>query len=56
LTVGQDRPHPIVNFRFVAPILFFTIDEFHLDAPGESMPISANRPNRVIPIGRNGAK
>jgi hypothetical protein len=32
LTMGQDGPHPIVNFRFVAPVLFFAIDEFHLDA------------------------
>jgi hypothetical protein len=35
LAVGQDGPHPIVNLRFVAPVLFFAVNEFHFDVPRE---------------------
>jgi hypothetical protein len=31
LAVGQDGPHPLVNFRLVAPVLFFAVDEFHFE-------------------------
>jgi hypothetical protein len=54
LAVGQNGPHPLVNFRFVAPVLFFAVNEFHVQKAGglNRKVFFANRPKGSIPIGR----